>query len=218
MSSENVLAETVVAERGLSAADVAERVAAGRTNDVPARASRTVGQIVRANVFTRINAIFGVLFAIILTTGYYVDALFGLLIIFNSGIGMIQELRAKSTLEKLAIVGQARPTVRRDGVATELPPNEVVIDDVIELGPGDQIVVDGAVLTADSLEVDESLLTGESDPVVKHPGDQVMSGSFVVAGSGAYRATKVGRDAYAAKLADEASKFTLVKSELRGGI
>ncbi|GAB3871171.1 cation-translocating P-type ATPase [Kibdelosporangium lantanae] len=210
--------ENAVAERGLSAADVAERVAAGKTNDVPARASRTVGQIVRANVFTRINAIFGVLFAIILSTGYYVDGLFGLLIIFNSGIGMIQELRAKRTLEKLAIVGQARPTVRRDGVATELPPNEVVLDDVIELGPGDQIVVDGVALAVDSLEVDESLLTGESDPVVKHPGDQVLSGSFVVAGSGSYRATKVGRDAYAAKLADEASKFTLVKSELRGGI
>jgi cation-transporting ATPase E len=216
--AENVVAENVVAERGLSAADVAERVAAGRTNDVPARASRTVGQIVRANVFTRINAIFGVLFAIILSTGYYVDGLFGLLIIFNSGIGMVQELRAKSTLEKLAIVGQARPTVRRDGVARELPPNEVVIDDVIELGPGDQIVVDGVALAVDSLEVDESLLTGESDPVVKQPGDQVLSGSFVVAGSGSYRATKVGRDAYAAKLADEASKFTLVKSELRSGI
>jgi cation-transporting ATPase E len=205
-------------ERGLTAADVAERVAAGKTNDVPTRASRTVGQIVRANVFTRINAIYGVLFAIILSTGYFIDGLFGLLIIFNSGIGMVQELRAKKTLENLAIVGQAKPTVRRDGVAVELAPNQVVLDDVIELGPGDQIVVDGMVLAADALEVDESLLTGESDPIVKHPGDQVLSGSFVVAGSGAYRATKVGRDAYAAKLAEEASKFTLVKSELRSGI
>ncbi|TCO58470.1 cation-translocating P-type ATPase [Actinocrispum wychmicini] len=213
-----VNAQNDVIENGLSAADVAQRVAAGQTNDVPARASRTVGQIVRANVFTRINAIFGVLFAIILSTGYFVDGLFGLLIIFNSGIGMIQELRAKRTLEQLAIVGQARPRVRRDGVASDLPPNEVVLDDVIELGPGDQIVVDGETLAADSLEVDESLLTGESDPVVKHPGDQVLSGSFVVAGGGAYRATKVGKDAYAAKLADEASKFTLVKSELRSGI
>ncbi|MEV4310644.1 HAD-IC family P-type ATPase [Actinocrispum sp. NPDC049592] len=214
----SVNARNALTERGLNAADVAQRVAAGQTNDVPARASRTVGQIVRANVFTRINAIYGVLFAIILSTGYFIDGLFGLLIIFNSGIGMIQELRAKNTLEKLAIVGQARPRVRRDGVAAELPPNEVVLDDVIELGPGDQVVVDGVVLTADALEVDESLLTGESDPVVKHPGDQVLSGSFVVAGGGAYQATRVGKDAYAAKLADEASKFTLVKSELRSGI
>jgi cation-transporting ATPase E len=94
----------------------------------------------------------------------------------------------------------------------------VVLDDVIELGPGDQIVVDGEVLEEANLEVDESLLTGEADPMAKDAGDEVKSGSFVVAGSGAYRATKVGRDAYAAKLADEASKFTLVKSELRSGI
>src|ERR1043165_7998661 len=114
---------------GLSSAEVAERVAAGKTNDVPARASRTVGQIVRANVLTRINAIYGVLFAIIMSTGYFLDGMFGLLIIFNSGIGMIQELRAKRTLEKLAIVGQARPTVRRDGSAVEIPPNEIVLDD-----------------------------------------------------------------------------------------
>ena len=97
-------------------------------------------------------------------------------------------------------------------------PSEVVLDDVIELGPGDQIVVDGVILEEANLEVDESLLTGEADPIAKDAGDQVMSGSFVVAGSGAYRATKVGREAYAAKLAEEASKFTLVKSELRSGI
>ena len=108
--------------------------------------------------------------------------------------------------------------VRRQSGTVALPPNEVVLDDVIELGPGDQIVVDGEVLEEDNLEVDESLLTGEADPIAKDAGDEVMSGSFVVAGSGAYRATKVGREAYAAKLAEEASKFTLVKSELRSGI
>ncbi len=94
----------------------------------------------------------------------------------------------------------------------------MVLDDIIELGPGDQIVVDGELLEEANLEVDESLLTGEADPIAKDAGDQVMSGSFVVAGTGAYRATKVGREAYAAKLAEEASKFTLVKSELRSGI
>jgi cation-transporting ATPase E len=203
---------------GLSAAQVAERVAAGHTNDVPARASRTVGEIVRANVFTRFNAIVGVLFAIILAIGPIQDGLFGFVIVINTGIGIVQELRAKRTLERLAIVGEARPRVRRDGVAAELPPSAVVLDDVIDLGPGDKIVVDGVVLAADGLEVDESLLTGESDPVHKQVGDQVLSGSFVAAGSGAHQATKVGREAYAAKLAEEASKFTLVNSELRSGI
>ncbi|HEU5469946.1 MAG TPA: cation-translocating P-type ATPase [Actinophytocola sp.] len=220
MSSGQVLAGQL--EAGLSPDEVRQRIAAGQTNDVPARASRSVAEIVRANVFTRINAIFGVLFAIILVVGPIQDGLFGCLIIVNSAIGMIQELRAKRTLERLAIVGQARPRVRRVyGTETdtrELAPNEVVLDDVIELGPGDKVVVDGTVLAAEALEIDESLLTGESDPVVKQPGDQVLSGSFVVAGSGLYRATKVGRDAYAAKLAEEASKFTLVNSELRNGI
>jgi cation-transporting ATPase E len=215
MSSGPVLAQ---ADPGLTADEVRQRIAAGQTNDVPARASRSVWEIVRANVFTRINAILGVLFAIILVVGPLQDGLFGGLIIVNSAIGMIQELRAKRTLERLAIVGQARPRVRRDGETRELSPSEVVLDDVIELGPGDKIVVDGLVLGAEALEVDESLLTGESDPVVKHPGNQVLSGSFVVAGSGTYRATKVGREAYAAKLAEEASKFTLVNSELRNGI
>lgn len=203
---------------GLTDAEVAERVAGGKTNDVPARAARSVSEIVRANVFTRINAILGVLLAIVVSTGSLINGLFGLLIVANSGIGIIQELRAKRTLDKLAIVGQARPTVRRRSGTSARPPSEVVLDDVIELGPGDQIVVDGDVLEQVNLEVDESLLTGEADPIVKHVGDRVMSGSFVVAGSGAYRATKVGREAYAAKLAEEASKFTLVKSELRSGI
>ena len=203
---------------GLSDAEVAARVADGKTNDVPTRASRSVADIVRANVFTRINAILGVLFAIVLATGSLINGLFGLLIIANSGIGIIQELRAKKTLDNLAIIGQARPSVRRQSGTVDLAPNEVVLDDVIEIGPGDQIVVDGEVLEAGALEVDESLLTGEADPIAKVPGDPVMSGSFVVAGAGAYRATKVGREAYAARLAEEASKFTLVKSELRSGI
>lgn len=209
---------TVSTAAGLSDADVAARVAEGKTNDVPSRASRSVREIVRANVFTRINAILGALLLIVLATGSLINGLFGLLIIANSGIGIIQELRAKKTLDNLAIVGQAKPTVRRQSGTKPLAPNEVVLDDVIELGPGDQIVVDGELLEASTLEIDESLLTGEADPIPKDVGAAVMSGSFVVAGTGAYRATKVGREAYAARLAEEASKFTLVKSELRTGI
>jgi cation-transporting P-type ATPase E len=203
---------------GLSDDEVAQRVAAGKTNDVPSRAARSVSEIVRANVFTRINAILGVLFVIVLSTGSVINGLFGILIVANSAIGIVQELRAKQTLDRLAIVGQAKPMVRRQSGTAARSPSEVVLDDVIELGPGDQIVVDGVVLEEANLEVDESLLTGEADPMDKDAGDEVKSGSFVVAGSGAYRATKVGREAYAAKLAEEASKFTLVKSELRSGI
>lgn len=203
---------------GLTAAEVDRRRRDGHTNDVPDRAGRSVRDIVRANVFTRINAILGVLFVLVMSTGSVIDAMFGLLIVANSAIGIIQEVRAKRTLDRLAIVGQARPTVRRDGRAEQIAPKDVVLDDLIELGPGDQIVVDGVIAEAELLEVDESLLTGESDDVSKEVGAQVLSGSYVVSGSGAYRATKVGKDAYAAKLADEASKFTLVNSELRNGI
>ena len=206
---------TISIAAGLSDAEVAVRVARGQTNDVPSRASRSVGEIVRANVLTRINAILGVLFLIVLATGSLINGLFGLL---SVAIGVIQELRAKKTLDNLAIVSQAKPCVRRESGTRELPPNEVVLDDIIEIGPGDQIVVDGEVLESAALEIDESLLTGEADAIAKSCSDAVMSGSFVVAGTGAYRATKVGREAYAAKLAEEASKFTLVRSELRSGI
>ncbi|MGI5529778.1 cation-translocating P-type ATPase [Streptomyces syringium] len=203
---------------GLTAREVAERVARGDVNDVPVRSSRSMTEIVRANVLTRFNAIIGVLFCIILVVGPIQDGLFGFVIVANTAIGIIQELRAKKTLDSLAVIGEAKPTVRRDGVPTALATGEIVLDDVIELGPGDKCVVDGEVLEADGLEIDESLLTGEADPVLKQPGDPVMSGSFVVAGGGAFTATKVGREAYAAQLAEEASRFTLVHSELRSGI
>ncbi|MDT0613785.1 HAD-IC family P-type ATPase [Streptomyces lancefieldiae] len=206
------------AATGLTAAQVAERIARGEVNDVPVRSSRSLADIVRANVFTRFNAIIGVLWVIMLFVAPIQDSLFGFVILANTAIGIIQEWRAKKTLDSLALIGEVRPTVRRDGKAAEVSTSEIVLDDVIETGPGDKIVVDGVCVEADGLEIDESLLTGEADPVVKQPGDQVMSGSFVVAGGGAFRATKVGREAYAAQLAEEASRFTLVQSELRSGI
>lgn len=203
---------------GLTTAEVAERVARGDVNDVPVRSSRSTADIVRGNVFTRFNAIIGVLWVIMLIVAPIQDSLFGFVIIANTGIGIIQELRAKKTLDGLAVIGEAKPSVRRDGRTAEISTSEIVLDDVIELGPGDKVVVDGSVGEADGLEIDESLLTGEADPVLKKPGDPVMSGSFVVAGGGAFTATKVGREAYAAQLAEEASRFTLVHSELRSGI
>ncbi|WP_155059011.1 HAD-IC family P-type ATPase [Streptomyces blattellae] len=209
---------TGVAVTGLTAVEVAERVARGEVNDVPVRSSRSMPDIVRANVFTRFNAIIGVLWVITLVVAPFQDSLFGLVILANTVIGIVQEWRAKKTLDSLAVIGEARPTVRRDGVALEVSTSDIVLDDLIEIGPGDKAVVDGVCVEADGLEIDESLLTGEADPVVKHPGDQLMSGSFVVAGGGAFKATKVGRGAYAAQLAEEASRFTLVHSELRTGI
>ncbi|MEU5206475.1 cation-translocating P-type ATPase [Streptomyces pseudogriseolus] len=203
---------------GLTSAEVAERVARGQVNDVPVRSSRSVTEIVRANVFTRFNAIIGVLWVIMLIVAPFQDSLFGYVILANTGIGIVQEWRAKKTLDSLALIGEVRPTVRRDGMAAEIGTSAIVLDDLIEIGPGDRVVVDGVVVEADGLEIDESLLTGEADPVVKQPGDPVMSGSFVVAGGGSFQATRVGREAYAAQLAEEASRFTLVHSELRSGI
>ncbi|MBV6702797.1 HAD-IC family P-type ATPase, partial [Kitasatospora aureofaciens] len=203
---------------GLSSSEVAERIARGQVNDVPVRSSRSAKEIVRANVFTRFNAIIGVMFGIILIVGPIQDGLFGLVIVANTAIGIIQELRAKKTLDSLALIGEARPQVRRDGAVQQIAVAEIVLDDTVLLGIGDKVIVDGEVTEADGLEIDESLLTGEPDPVLKQPGAQVMSGSFVVAGAGAFTATRVGREAYAAQLAEEASRFTLVKSELRSGI
>ncbi len=204
--------------RGLSAEQVAERVARGEVNDVPVAPTRTVVQIVRANLFTRFNALLGAMLVLILIVGPLQDALFGLVLIANTAIGIVQELRAKRTLDQLSLLSVPKATVVRDGETREVAPSEVVRDDVLALEPGDQVVVDGEVLTTDGLEVDESLLTGESDPIVKQPGDLVLSGSFVAAGTGRFRATEVGAEAYAARIAQDARRFTLTSSELRSGI
>ncbi|MGW2195085.1 HAD-IC family P-type ATPase [Streptosporangium sp. NPDC001682] len=205
-------------QRGLTSAEVAERVALGQVNDVRRRSSRSVSAIFRANILTLFNGVIGVLWVLIMIFGEWQDGLFGLVIVANAGIGIIQELRAKRTLDRLAIVNEAPVKVRRDGSETEIPPRQVVLGDLILLAPGDQLLVDGETVDSDGLEADESLLTGEADPVHKLPGDEVLSGSFVVAGRGSYVATRVGGDAYAARLAEEASAFSLSHSELRDGI
>lgn len=203
---------------GLTAGEVADRRARGLGNDVPAAPTRTVPQILRANVLTRFNALLGGLLVVILIVGPLNDALFGFVLVANALIGILQEWRAKQTLDRLAIVSAPKARVLRDGVPAEVGVGEVVLDDVLVLRPGDQVVVDADVIEAQGLEVDESLLTGESDPQHKAPGDGVLSGSFVAAGSGHVVATKVGAEAYAVKLAEEARRFTLASSELRNGI
>ena len=208
----------VAVDRGLTDAEVQERVRDGRVNEVPSGPSRTVGQIVRANVFTRFNALLGTMLVIILLAGPGQDALFGFVLIANAGIGIVQELRAKRTLDRLTLLTAPKARVVRDGDVREVAVSGVVVDDVVDLVAGSQVVVDGEVLRTQGLEIDESLLTGEPDPVVKEPGEEVLSGSFAAAGAGRYRATRVGTDAYAANLAQDARRFTLTHSELRGGI
>jgi cation-transporting P-type ATPase E len=203
---------------GLTTAEVQERVAQGRVNLVPDAPVRTIGEIIRANVITRVNAIVGGLFVLILIAGQPKDALFAGVIISNSAIGIIQELRARKTLNELAVLNAPKARVVRDGSTHELGVSQVVADELLVLQPGDQVVVDGEVVQAIGLEIDESLLTGEAEPVEKHETDGVLSGSFVSAGSGCYRATHIGADSYAAKLANEARKFALAPSDLRRGV
>ncbi|OFS17137.1 HAD-IC family P-type ATPase [Corynebacterium sp. HMSC27B11] len=202
---------------GLTSAEVEERTRAGRTNKATRTTGRTTWEIIRANVFTRINAMLGVLCVIVLATGSWINAAFGLLIIANSAVGIIQELRAKRTLENLKILSESRPRVIRDGEEREVAQSEIVEGDLIRVGSGDEIVVDGPLLSG-SLSMDESQLTGEADPVRHNPGDELLSGSFVKHGSGVFRAEKVGGESYAARLAAEASDFSLTDSVLMSGI
>ena len=210
--------ERVDVRLGLTQAQVAERVAAGEVNAAPDARSRSLGDIVRANTFTWFNGLIGTLWVIMLLVAPIQDSLFGFVIVANTAIGIIQEYRASRTLAKLAVVGEAKPLVRRDGIDAEIASADIVLGDLIVLRTGDQLVVDGVVLEAYGLEIDESLLTGEADPVDKAKGDQAMSGSFVVAGSGSYQATRVGRDSFAAGLTEQAKKFHLTNSELRDAI
>ena len=204
--------------RGLTSAEVQERVNDGRVNDVPSAPTRTVAQIVRANILTRFNAILGAMLAIILVVGPIQDALFGFVLVANAAIGIVQELRAKRTLDRLTLLTAPKARVVRDGEMLERSVDQVVQDDILDLLAGSQVVVDGEIVSTHGLEVDESLLTGEADPVNKRVGDEVLSGSFVAAGAGRYRATRVGAEAYAVRLADDARRFTLTRSELIGGI
>src|SRR5712692_5409145 len=203
---------------GLSSAQVAERRARGLTNAGGEHTSRSVAHILRANVLTRFNLILGVLLAVILAVGQPQDALFGVVLVANALIGIGQELRAKRTLDRLAVLSAPRVRVIRDGAPREIAVDEVVAGDLVGLRAGDQLAADGVVRAGAGLQADESLLTGESEPVDKRAGDRLLSGSFVVAGSGGYQATGVGAEAYAAKLAAQARRFTVVRSELVAGI
>jgi cation-transporting P-type ATPase E len=203
---------------GLSSAEVAQRVAAGQVNITPEPPGRSFGQIVAANVFTVVNAIMLTLFVLVLVAGSPRDGLFVGVVVSNALIGIVQEVRARRALHRLEVVTEPVATVIRDGRSVEIPTDEIVLDDVIELRLGGQVAVDGTVLEATGLRLDESMLTGESLPVPKVSGGNVLSGSFVVAGNGCIRATAVGADSYASTLVIEAKQFAMVRSQLRAGI
>ncbi len=202
---------------GLTAAQVRERVLDGRTNATTTRTSRTLVEIVQANVLTFFNALLLLLLVAILTTGRWQNGLFGLVIVANAVIGIVQESRAKHTLDRLALLHAPTARVVRDGQEREIVVADLVLDDLVKLRSGDQVLADGDVRESHGLEIDESLLSGESEPVAKDAGDQVRAGAIVVAGQGSFQALAVGDATFAATLATEARRFTVTPSELVQG-
>lgn len=203
---------------GLSADDVRERTLAGLANGEPEDSSRSLWQIFRANVLTLFNAIVGACFLLLLLLGQWKDALFGFAAVSNAVIGVVQEYRAKKLLDRLAVLDAPRARVLRDGSVQEIAVADVVLGDVAVLQAGDQVVADALILDETGLEMDESLLTGESEPVDKDRGSLVLSGSTVTAGQGRARVVAVGAGSYASRLTAEAKRFSLVNSEIRNGI
>ncbi|MCD4549351.1 HAD-IC family P-type ATPase [Schaalia sp. lx-260] len=203
---------------GLSEQDVAQRVQMGQINTVSLTTSRSLVSIIRANVFTLFNGILTVAALIILIFGHVQDVVFSVVMIVNAAIGIFSEWRSKRTLDALAIVDAPRAHVRRSNGIHELGIEEVVLDDLIEVALGDQICADGILLESQGLEVDESMLTGESRPVRKKVTDQVLAGTSVVAGKGLIRATAVGEDLYAQGIARQAREFSVAVSEIQTGV
>lgn len=212
------MSNAVTTTAGLTAAQVAQRVSLGQVNKVREQTSRSLAAIVRENVFTLFNAIIVGASVIVLLFGHIQDGIFGGVMVINAVIGIVSELRAKRTLDALAIVDAPRARVVRDSTAQQIPAAEVVLDDVVSLGLGDQVPVDGEALEVNGLEVDESLLTGESRPVKKQAGDRLLAGTSVVAGAGAMRATAVGADVYAQGISAAARQFTRTVSEIQASI
>jgi cation-transporting ATPase E len=198
---------------GLSGAEAQRRL--DRLGPMERESSRSVRSIVLANVLTLFNAIIGVFFILVLSLGLLADALFGLIAAVNSYIGIRQELKAKETLDRLALLVAPRARAVRDDRIVELRADEVVPGDVVRVEPGDQLVADGEAISSRGLMLDESLLTGESDGIRKHAGDRLLSGAFCIAGSGYYELDAVREQSYAEKVAGEAREFRHPPSPLQ---
>jgi len=202
---------------GLSEAEAQRRLAARGPLRPPAT-SRSYASIVRANTLTVFNLILAVFGALTLAFGDWRDALFLGVLLANTAIGITQEVRAKRTLDRLALLVAPRATVVRDGAPRAVDPGELVEGDLVRVEAGDQLVADGRLVRARELHLDESILTGESEPAVRTAGDELRSGAFVVEGTGAYEVTAVGADSYAERLLGEARAFRHPRSPLEQAV
>ena len=184
---------------GLTQSEVNKRIERGEVNRMKTTTSRSIADIIRANIFTLFNGIILSAMVLVLLTGSWKDAVFGVVIIINTAIGVFTEVKSKITLDKLSILVAAQHTVRRDGQDVQINHDEIVLDDIVMIQSGDQVPADGEVIEYYGVELDESMLTGESRTVKKKPGDTVYSGATVVSGSALVRVTAVGEKSYAAK-------------------
>ncbi|HET9077336.1 MAG TPA: HAD-IC family P-type ATPase [Acidimicrobiales bacterium] len=200
------------AEDGLSVAQLEQRRARAPTRPVGAT-SQSFWSILRRNAFTRLNLLLVALGAATLATGSAPDATFLAIAVINTVVGTTEEARAKRALDRLAVINAPHARVVRGGATTQVPPDDLVVDDLLDLRPGDQVTAD-AVVCAGRCEVDESLATGESDTVAKAAGGELISGSWIIAGAVRARVTRAGADSYANRIAEEARRFSLVNSEL----
>ncbi len=189
---------------GLSSSQVEERIAKGLVNIQPNNLTRSVKQIVKDNLFTLFNLLNLVLALIILIMGDWKNALFIGVAVANTAIGILQELRFKKTIDKLSILNESKVHVLRDKKFTDISHEELVLDDIIYISQGEQIPADGIIYYTENMEVDESLLTGEANQILKKKDDEVLSGSFITSGNGLIRITAVGKYNYATKLSMEA--------------
>ena len=199
--------------RGLTDEEVAERVADGRVNANTDVKTKSVGQILSEHAFTLFNGVNLAMSVLIFLTGQYRNLLFLCVVLANLVIGVFQEVRAKKMVDELSIMTQKRVRVLRASGECELAPSDLVVDDLMRLAHGDQVPADCALVEG-SVYVDESLLTGESVPIAKGIGDELLSGSFIETGSLVARVVRVGREGYAAKINAEAKYVKAVKSEI----
>lgn len=210
--------DSVLAAHGLSKQQVIERQQAGLVNTQNTATSRTTAAIVRSHLFTMFNLVLGLCGLAVILVGSWLDTLFLVAAIANVVIGFTQEFSAKRQLDKIALLRRDPVSTLREGELVQVALDELVLDDIVLLKRGDQVPADAVVLTSDGLDLDESLLTGENDPVGKKPGDQVLSASSVIGGSGKIRLSAVGSKSRAAKITAEARQFTTIHSELRAGM
>ncbi len=204
--------------QGLTSQEVTQRQQAGLTNQQDKSTSRSTATIIRTHLFTIFNLVLGLCGLAVILVGSLLDTLFLLAAIANVVIGFTQEYSAKRQLDKIALLRRDPIRVIRDGQVSQVPIDQLVLDDLVLLGRGDQVPADAVVLSSEGLDVDESLLTGENDPIAKQPGDKLLSASSVVGGSGKARLSAVGASSRAAKITSEARQFSQIHSELRAGM